>query len=206
MGTYELVNMCISIPHPLNTRAAEIAELLQGPSLANLHGLQKGVDDESDEEDEEEDEDEQDATKMEKDEKEQEATKSDSESKDTTPSQEQITAALDAVKDGSLFAHVVGTSLCEALSYTNHCCLPNARIDFATSATKENTSGPGLWVFSAARRPLIPGDEALMCYVPSVVGKPVEVRQKRMQKFGFECRCRCCTTDLMLKEEGNIVI
>merc|ERR1711871_1190880 len=136
----------------------------------------------------------------------QEATPACSECKDATPSEEQVAAALEAVKDGSLFAHVVGTSLCEALSFTNHCCLPNARIDFATSANKENTSGPGLWVFSAARRPLIPGDEVLMCYVPSVVGKPVEVRQKRMKRFGFECRCRCCKTDLMLKEEGDVVV
>lgn len=75
-----------------------------------------------------------------------------------------------------------------------------------SSATPNNTSGPGLWVFSAARRPLIPGDEVQMCYVPSVVGKPVEERQRRMKRFGFECRCRCCTTDLMLKAEGDIVI
>merc|ERR1711959_159538 len=121
-------------------------------------------------------------------------------------SEESVAIALEAARKGTLFANVVGTALIEALSFMNHSCLPNARIDFETSATLENSSGPGLWVFSAARRPLIPGDEVQMCYVPSVVGKPLEVRQKRMNKFGFECRCRCCTTDLMLKVEGDTFI
>jgi len=198
MGTYELVNMCISIPHPLNTQCVQIAELIQGAALGKLHELQKGIDDESDEEDEDEE--------VELDEK------KDADQPDVEPpqkdafSEEHIAAASEAVKDCCLFAHVVGTSLCEALSFMNHSCLPNARIDFDTSATPNNTSGPGLWVYSAARRPLIPGDEVQMCYVPSVVGMPVEVRQKRMKRFGFECRCRCCTTDLMLKADGDCVL
>merc|ERR1712216_416330 len=58
MATYGLVNMCISIPHPLNTQNGRVVELLQGPALAKLHELQKGVDDESDEEDEEEEDEE----------------------------------------------------------------------------------------------------------------------------------------------------
>jgi hypothetical protein len=209
LGTYELVNMCISIPHPLNTQNAQIAELLQGKALADLHALQKDIDAESDEEDEEDDEED------EADDKEaqavdgQEAPKPGSEppkDENVVSEEEQLAAALEAVKDGSLFAHVVGTSLCEALSYQNHSCLPNARIDFGTSATPESTSGPGLWVSAYARKPLCPGDEVQMCYVPSVVGRPVEERQKRMKRFGFECRCRCCTTDLMLKADGDIVL
>merc|ERR1712216_614480 len=131
---------------------------------------------------------------------------SESAAQDATCTSEDLEAAREAAGKGSLFAHVVGTSLCEALSFMNHSCLPNARIDFATSATPDNTSGPGLWVFSAARKPLCPGDEVQMCYVPSVVGRPVEERQKRMKRFGFECRCRCCTTDLMLKADGDIVL
>jgi hypothetical protein len=209
LGTYELVNMCISIPHPLNTQNAKVAELLEGAALAKLHESQKGVDDESDEEDEEDEADEDDAEAT--DHPESSETEShptdhpESSEKDLDPKQGEI-AAKEAAAGGSLFAHVVGTSLCEALSFMNHSCLPNARIDFATSATPDNTSGPGLWVFSAARRPLIPGDEVQMCYVPSVIGKSVEVRQKRMERFGFECRCRCCATDLMLKSEGDTVV
>lgn len=213
LGTYELVNMCISIPHPLNSQGSRIADLLGGSALAKLHEQQKGVDSESDDEDEESSQDPGDAETR--------AMKSLVEgaadgrlkavleglNKDTSPDSEDEdapvdpeAAALEAAREGTLFGNVIGTSLVEALSFMNHSCLPNARIDFATSVTP-NVSAPGLWVYSAARRPLIPGDEVQMCYVPSVVGKPLEERQKRMKKFGFECKCRCCTTDSMLEAE-----
>lgn len=203
MGTYELVNMCISIPHPLNMQCSQTAELMEAVALGKLHELQKGVDDESDDEDEGEDDEVE--LDQQKDDLEDDHPNVERPQKEDVP-EDHSAAAFEAVKDGSLFAHVVGTSLCEALSFMNHSCLPNARIDFDTSATPNNTSGPGLWVYSAARRPLIPGDEVQMCYVPSVIGKPVEVRQKRMEKFGFECRCRCCTTDLMLKADGDCIL
>jgi len=185
MGTYEQVNMCISISHPLNTQCDRTSELLQPVALAKLHRFQKGVDQDSDEEDDEAEA----------------GDKQDRPQPVAEPTEDDIATALQTIAKQSLFANVVGTSLCEALSFTNHSCLPNARIDFATSATPDNNSGPGLWVFSAARRPMLPGDEVQMCYVPSVVGKPVKERQKRMKKFGFECRCRCCTTDLMLEAD-----
>lgn len=208
LGTYELVNMCISIPHPLNLQSDHIAELLQGPALAKLHALQKGVDDDSDDEDDEENAEvgaeicvKESPLEAGSDGHLKAALGHDVAQPDVEPTKEQEAAALEAVAAKSLFGSVVGTSLCEALSFMNHSCLPNARIDFATSATPNNASGPGLWVFAQARRPLIPGDEVQMCYVPSVVGRPVEIRQKRMKRFGFECRCRCCTTDLMLQED-----
>jgi len=220
MGTYELVNMCISIYHPLNSQCSQIAEILKGSTdtrlTERLHELQKGVDEDSDSSSDEEDDEE------EGDEKEKaapgEATASSPENAAANAgsgypqpaengdisSQDAEKAALEALAQNTFFANVVGTSLIQALSFLNHSCLPNARIDFATSATPDNVSGPGLWVSAAARRPLIPGDEVQMCYVPSVVGKPLEVRQRRMRKFGFECKCRCCTTDEMLKAEGDL--
>merc|ERR1712113_1234719 len=58
LGTYELVNMCISIPHPLNIQTTSVAELVKGSELVKLHSTQKGIDDESDEESDEEEEEE----------------------------------------------------------------------------------------------------------------------------------------------------
>jgi hypothetical protein len=194
LGTYDLVNMTISIPHPLNVKGDRIADVMKNIVLAELHGLQKGVCEDSDEEDDES-------------EGESSADEGDAggvrEATTEVAHRDQDLEAL--TRKGALFANIVGTSLIEALSYMNHSCLPNARIDFMTSVTPD-VPGPGLWVYSAARRPLMPGDEVQMCYVPSVIGKPVEERQKRMKRFGFECKCRCCLTDEMLKAEGDIVI
>merc|ERR1712014_413150 len=53
--------------------------------------------------------------------------------------------AVEAARRGDLFGAVVGTALCEALAFTNHCCLPNCAIDFATAGQAE-ARGPGLWV------------------------------------------------------------
>mmetsp|Transcript_35151 Transcript_35151/g.65102 ORF Transcript_35151/g.65102 Transcript_35151/m.65102 type:complete len:200 (-) Transcript_35151:72-671(-) len=184
MGTYELVNMCISIYHPLNVYKERLLDLLPSESLASINAAQRCVDD--DEEEDEEDE----------------AGAADAaEEEDQSAAAAEVQAeATEAARQGALFANVVGTSLIEALSFMNHSCLPNARIDFSTS-TSPDVTGPGLWVYSVSRRPIIPGDEVMMSYVPSVVGKPLEVRQKKMKKFGFECRCRCCVTDFMLEAE-----
>jgi|EP00427_Karlodinium_veneficum_P020376 hypothetical protein len=199
LGTYDLVNMTISIPHPLNTKCDSIAELLGESTLIKLNEQQRTVDD-SDTEDECE-EDEAEDTQGDAD----NAIIATVESLHDEGRPNAIEVAMDAVKRKALFANVVGTSLVEALSFMNHCCLPNARIEFDNSVMP-HSFGPGLWVYSASRRPLIPGDEATMCYVPSVIGKSVEKRQKRMKEFGFECQCRCCTTDLMLLSEGDVVI
>eukprot|EP00929_Paragymnodinium_shiwhaense_P026867 TRINITY_DN15881_c0_g1_i3.p1 TRINITY_DN15881_c0_g1~~TRINITY_DN15881_c0_g1_i3.p1 ORF type:complete len:167 (+),score=34.52 TRINITY_DN15881_c0_g1_i3:246-746(+) len=120
--------------------------------------------------------------------------------------EEDIAEAVESAKRGDLWSNVVGTALVETLAFTNHSCMPNARVDFA-AAGRGGASGksePGLWVFALARRPLMPGDEVLMSYVPSVSGKPLAVRQQRMKKFGFPCRCRSCITDEMLEAEGEI--
>jgi len=115
MGTYELVNMCISIPHPLNTQKAGIAELLQGNALASLHALQKGVDDESDEEDSDDEEDDEETQAADGQEIPEAVAEASADKNKALSEEEQIADALQAVKDGTLFAHVVGTSLCEAL-------------------------------------------------------------------------------------------
>lgn len=191
LGTYELVNMCVSLVHPLNARGSDICELLSRPALARVAELQRAVDEDSDSDGDEEgeaapEEDEQDAAVEE-----------------AEVAQE---ASAASARRGALFANVVGTSLCEALSFTNHCCLPNCCIDFATpGGTDANFArGPGLWAYARARRPLMPGDEVQIAYVPSVVGRPLEVRQRRMQKFGFPCRCRSCLTDEMLLADDAV--
>ncbi|CAE8722337.1 unnamed protein product [Polarella glacialis] len=175
MGSFELVNMCIALPHPLNRHGDKLCELLGGDVLAKIAKNQEQVeDDDSDVEGDADDEGESQAE------------------------------ALEAARTGSLFGNVIGTALCEALAFTNHSCLPNCRIDFATAGQAE-APGPGLWVYSVTRRPLVPGDEVLMSYVPSVVGRPLEVRQEKMRKFGFPCSCRTCETDKALAAEGDVV-
>lgn len=178
LGTYELVNMCISLPHPLNEDGKKVAELLAGTgALPRIAALQQAAEGDSESEDEEGGEVEEDAA-----------------DEGGEPGEEEAAASARA---GTLFAHVIGTALCEVLAYTNHSCLPNCNIDFATCG-EARSGGPGLWVHGVARRPLMPGDEVLMSYVPSVIGKPLAVRQRRMQKFGFTCHCRTCVTEEML--------
>eukprot|EP00931_Biecheleriopsis_adriatica_P108221 TRINITY_DN82562_c0_g1_i1.p1 TRINITY_DN82562_c0_g1~~TRINITY_DN82562_c0_g1_i1.p1 ORF type:complete len:551 (+),score=94.18 TRINITY_DN82562_c0_g1_i1:29-1681(+) len=184
LGTFELVNMCISIPHPLNSEGQRVQELLSGRVAAQLDELQKPLEDSDSDEDGEVQAGEIAASS--------EGNESDREAK-----------ALAAAAKGDLFENVIGTALCEALAFTNHSCLPNCRIDFACASHGE-AKGPGLWVYSVTRRPLVPGDEVLMSYVPSVVGKPLEVRQRKMQKFGFPCSCRSCETDKALAADDDV--
>lgn len=163
LGTFELVNMCVSIPHPLNLQP-EVADILSVELAESLAKLQEALQ-ESDSEAEDEDEGAGEAEAA--------ATQ----------------APLDLAASGQLFENVIGTALCEALAFTNHSCLPNCRVEFASGSQFE-ANGPGLWLYCVSRRPLVPGDEVLMAYVPSVVGKPLEERQKKMKKFGFACNCR----------------
>ncbi|CAE7308067.1 ATXR2 [Symbiodinium sp. CCMP2456] len=165
LGTFELVNMCISLPHPLNSRA-DVADYLTEELAEALSKMQEPL-------------------------------QSDSESEQET---EHASSPLASARQGQLFENVIGTALCEALAFTNHSCLPNCRIEFATASQPE-AKGPGLWMYSVTRRPLVPGDEVLMAYVPSVVGQPLQVRQRKMQKFGFTCHCRTCETDRVLESE-----
>mmetsp|Transcript_166487 Transcript_166487/g.534911 ORF Transcript_166487/g.534911 Transcript_166487/m.534911 type:complete len:567 (+) Transcript_166487:109-1809(+) len=186
LGSYELVNMCISLLHPLNAEGNRVGELLKGtgilPLLADFQGqAEQDSDSEAEEEGGEE-----------------EARGEGAEGAEEAGTTEE--EALEAAERGTLFSYVVGSAHCEALAYTNHACLPNCNIDFATSEDAGDW-GPGLWVHGTARRPLMPGDEVLMTYVPSVVGRPLEVRQRRMKRFGFACRCRSCLTDFMLEAE-----
>mmetsp|Transcript_43860 Transcript_43860/g.102456 ORF Transcript_43860/g.102456 Transcript_43860/m.102456 type:complete len:518 (-) Transcript_43860:17-1570(-) len=178
LGTFELVNMCISIPHPLNSHA-NLADCITAHTANALIKLQEPLQ-ESDSEDES-------AAP--------EAVEGEAEMQDA-----ENKSAFHAARTGQLFENVIGTALCEALAYTNHCCLPNCRIEFAVASQPE-AKGPGLWVYAVTRRPLVPGDEVLMAYVPSVVGKPLHVRQRKMQKFGFRCECRSCETDRVLEAD-----
>eukprot|EP00929_Paragymnodinium_shiwhaense_P026868 TRINITY_DN15881_c0_g1_i4.p1 TRINITY_DN15881_c0_g1~~TRINITY_DN15881_c0_g1_i4.p1 ORF type:complete len:482 (+),score=121.56 TRINITY_DN15881_c0_g1_i4:156-1601(+) len=190
LGTFELVNMCISLPNALNREGEKVCELLDGATLARIGKIQEAVnDDDSDGECEDEEEEGDHAAEEE-----------------YIITEEDIAEAVESAKRGDLWSNVVGTALVETLAFTNHSCMPNARVDFA-AAGRGGASGksePGLWVFALARRPLMPGDEVLMSYVPSVSGKPLAVRQQRMKKFGFPCRCRSCITDEMLEAEGEI--
>ena len=165
LGTFELVNMCISLPHPLNSHG-DVADCLTDQLANDIDKLQEPL-----------------------------QSDSDSEPEDHEPASPRASA-----RAGQLFENIIGTALCEALAFTNHSCLPNCRIEFATASQPE-AKGPGLWLYAVTRRPLVPGDEVLMAYVPSVVGKPLEVRQRKMQKFGFTCHCRTCETDRVLEAE-----
>lgn len=185
MGTFELVNICIQIPHPLNTQGPLLCDTLDASTLTHLHDLQRGAGD-SDSSDDEGSET---------------GSNAGIEGEESSP----FSAAMEAGRHGTLFASVVGTALDEAVAFTNHSCLPNIQIDFGTAAAGEPPE-PGLWVHATTQRPLIPGDEVLMAYVPSIVGKPLAVRQRRMRRFGFQCRCRSCITDEMLAAEGDRVV
>ena len=174
LGTFELVNMCISLPHPLNSHR-HAAEYLTEDLAKAIVQLQEPL-------------------------------QSDSESEPGEAGAEEAASdPLAAGQAGQLFENIIGTALCEALAFTNHSCLPNCRIEFATASQPE-AKGPGLWVYSVTRRPLVPGDEVLMAYVPSVVGKPLQVRQRKMQKFGFTCHCRTCETDKVLETEPDVPV
>eukprot|EP00747_Dinoflagellata_sp_TGD_P064769 gnl/TRDRNA2_/TRDRNA2_154042_c0_seq3.p1 gnl/TRDRNA2_/TRDRNA2_154042_c0~~gnl/TRDRNA2_/TRDRNA2_154042_c0_seq3.p1 ORF type:complete len:289 (-),score=67.10 gnl/TRDRNA2_/TRDRNA2_154042_c0_seq3:48-914(-) len=198
LGTFELVNMCISIPHPFNQAGTReyVAELLDDEVLVQVHTKQHDLD--SDEESEGDGDDGGGAAALEEDGGKSEGLPA-SKAADISPKD-----AREAAENGGLFSNVIGTALVEAISFTNHSCLPNCQIDFATARCR-SSKGPGLWAYSLARRPLIPGDEVLMSYVPSVVGKPYDVRQRKMREFGFECRCRTCVTDAMLIADGCTV-
>jgi len=184
MGTFELVNICISIPHPLSSQGLLLCDMLDADTLTKLHELQRDADD-SDSSDDAGSEASSDAGQN---------------SEECNPASD----AMEAACQGILFASVTGTALDEAVAFTNHSCLPNIEIDFGTAAAGDPPE-PGLWIHATAQRPLIPGDEVLMSYVPSIVGKPLAVRQRRMLKFGFQCRCRSCITDEMLAAEGEQV-
>eukprot|EP00927_Polykrikos_kofoidii_P074310 TRINITY_DN70298_c0_g1_i1.p1 TRINITY_DN70298_c0_g1~~TRINITY_DN70298_c0_g1_i1.p1 ORF type:complete len:568 (-),score=117.15 TRINITY_DN70298_c0_g1_i1:26-1669(-) len=210
LGTFELVNMGVSLSHPLNAKAQRqrVADLLDWPSLKRVKQIQSHVADEVSSDDE--------ANSQPSEGGEIEET----EETDAATEEERARAA--AVADG-LFANIVGTALVESIAFTNHSCLPNCRIEFATRAdssaiirigdgaadSEEDSDAaktelsPGLWVFGLAHRPMMPGDEVVMSYVPAVVGKPLAERQKRMKKFGFPCRCRSCVTSEMLVAEGD---
>lgn len=186
MGTFELVNLCIQIPHPVSAQGQLLCDMLDASTLTRLHELQRGAgDSDGDSSGDEGSEAGSDAT----------------EGEESSP----FSAAVEAARHGTLFASVVGTALAEAVAFTNHSCLPNIQIDFGTAAASEPPE-PGLWVHATTQRPLIPGDEVLMAYVPSIVGKPLAVRQRRMRRFGFQCRCRSCITDEMLAAEGDQVV
>ncbi|CAE7023973.1 ATXR2 [Symbiodinium natans] len=174
LGTYELVNMCISLPHPLNSHT-DVAHCMTDQLADAVTRLQEPL--QSDTESE---------------------TSETAETADTAERTDR--AVLASAQSGQLFENIIGTALCEALAFTNHSCLPNCRIEFATASQPE-AKGPGLWVYCVTRRPLVPGDEVLMAYVPSVVGKPLQVRQRKMEKFGFTCHCRTCETDRVLEAD-----
>jgi len=184
MGTFELVNVCISIPHPVSTQGQLLCDMLDAGTLMQLHDLQRGADNSDSSDDE--------------------GSEAGSTAGIEGEESSHVSAAMEAACHGTLFASVVGTALSEAVAFTNHSCLPNIQIDFGTTAAGEPPE-PGLWVHATTQRPLIPGDEVLMAYVPSIVGKPLAVRQRRMRKFGFQCRCRSCITDEMLAAEGDQV-
>eukprot|EP00913_Durusdinium_trenchii_P032312 g30253.t2 len=173
LGTFELVNMCVSIPHPLNLHGPRLR--LLGEELAAA--LVKLQDRESE-------------------------ARWGEDADDAEGEVINGAEALESACTGQLFENVMGTALCEALAFINHSCLPNCRVEFASGSQFE-ANGPGLWLYCVSRRPLVPGDEVLMAYVPSVVGKPLEVRQQKMKKFGFECNCRSCETDKVLEMEGE---
>merc|ERR1712224_43398 len=128
LGTFEMVNMCINLPHPFNSKdmREQIVKLLSSETLAHVAEKQRNVDEDSDDESSEEEETEDTATENE--------------------------AAVNLLNRGRLFANVVGTALIEALSFTNHSCLPNCSVDFATLGSR-CADGPGLWVYADARRP-----------------------------------------------------
>ena len=178
LGTFELVNMCVSIPHPLNLYGPRLAESLSEELAACLVKLQEPLQELDSEEEEEADE------------------------SPNGAGAEAGAQALEAARAGQLFENVIGSALCEALAFINHSCLPNCRVEFASGSQFE-ANGPGLWLYCVSRRPLVPGDEVLMAYVPSVVGKPLEERQSKMKKFGFACNCRTCETDKVLEAEAK---
>lgn len=176
LGTYDVVNMCVTLENPLNEQGEAVASLLPGDLLAKICDLQQTADTESDDEAEE--------------------SAEEGGSKDKIPCTAE--EGVEAAQGGVLFADIVGSALCEALAFMNHSCLPNCKISFETGSSPDS-HGPGLWMSALARRPLMPGDEVLMSYVPSVVGKPLEARQQRLKKtFGFSCSCRPCISDKML--------
>eukprot|EP00403_Amphidinium_massartii_P037947 CAMPEP_0178450178 /NCGR_PEP_ID=MMETSP0689_2-20121128/42971_1 /TAXON_ID=160604 /ORGANISM="Amphidinium massartii, Strain CS-259" /LENGTH=524 /DNA_ID=CAMNT_0020075597 /DNA_START=74 /DNA_END=1648 /DNA_ORIENTATION=+ len=177
IGSFELVNMCISLPHPLNKEEfrPRLKQLLDLPTAQKLLMMQKKAEEEEGDASDEE------------------------EAAGDEPAEEET---VESLEECSLFANVVGSALCEALALTNHSCLPNCEVDFATPGTAYCGDGPGLWMYCMAKRPLIPGDEVLMTYLPSVVGQPLEIRRRRLEKFGFTCQCRCCLTDESLAREG----
>jgi len=183
IGSFELINMCISLPHPLNREdiRGHLRKLLDTDSLRSLLAIQLKADDDDD----------------------------DNEDEDTEAEVPSMESALEALEECSLFANVLGSAQCEALALTNHSCLPNCDVDFAPFRNPLGGvcagDGPGLWLYSLAKRPLLPGDEVLMAYLPSVVGQPLEIRRQRLLKFGFTCQCRCCLTDEKLASEGVVI-
>eukprot|EP00435_Cladocopium_sp_Y103_P043827 s343_g12.t1 len=196
LGTFELVNMCVSIPHPLNLQGPDVADLLSLDLAESLAKLQEPLQ-ESDSEAEDGG-----FTISHLDGRSLSGIRTRDEDEGAGEAEAAATkAALELAASGQLFENVIGTALCEALAFTNHSCLPNCRVEFASGSQFE-ANGPGLWLYCVSRRPLVPGDEVLMAYVPSVVGKPLEERQKKMKKFGFACNCRTCQTDQVLEAEG----
>lgn len=195
LSTFELTSMSISIAHPLNSFGPQLCTLLGGETLAKILKTQRMVDEDSESEGSTDDG----------------ASQNEVSGRGSTENEEQSAQsnspaeeALECARKGKLFAHVTGAGLFERVAFTNHCCLPNCSIEFAT-AGQEKAHGPGLCLYTLANRPLIPGDELLMTYVPTVVAQPYRVRQRRMKRFGFTCRCRTCVTDEILIADGDLV-
>lgn len=176
LGTFDMTVMGVSVPSPFNG-CEDIVEFFEEEPLAQVRSIQNCVEDCCCEDD---------------------TNTAEIEKESCAP-----TLKVDDVRD-ELFADVMGVGVCEAISFTNHSCLPNCSFDFAV-ANSGRTQGPGLWTYARARRPLLPGDEVLMTYVPSVVGRRLEFRTRKMKEFGFHCKCRSCITDRLLEADGEIV-
>lgn len=108
----------------------------------------------------------------------------------TTPSDPSVAALKELLEFhgiDTLFPPLDGTAFYATICRINHSCDPNVRVTYV------NSPDLGLQATLIALKPISPGEELVQSYIDQF--QPLDVRQKALKDYGFQCACPKCLSE-----------
>eukprot|EP00743_Colponemidia_sp_Colp-15_P005501 GILK01005916.1.p1 GENE.GILK01005916.1~~GILK01005916.1.p1 ORF type:complete len:457 (-),score=81.57 GILK01005916.1:92-1462(-) len=186
IGAFEMNNVSVEIPSPLNEYIKRIKSLPLAEREAHLKALEpllliaRRMKEEK--ENEAENEDEEDEEEEAQDDHTDEA--SDGEVTETAQGENNTDEEEVEDPDCTLFPIMEGTGLYMMVGAMNHSCKPNTYVDYKSDCT----------LHLRAVRALEPEEELCISYIDQ--DDTITARHKDLREYGFQCRCSKCEREL----------